>query len=344
MRVLSRRDFIRVAGLGAFGLSSIALAGCGQQANASDGAASKTQSLKTVRIGFTGDQGNVKLSYTPTIAYEKGILDAELEKAGYRAEYTGFPSGGPAINEAFAAKAIDIAQYGDFAAITAASKGIKLRAFTVADNAIGFAILASDSSGVQSIADLKGKTVAFPFGTNIQRYFLLALKSAGLTVSDVNAVNASGGDAPTMIASGAADASVSVFSLIYEASKKTGHIIASSVDDPSLSSTIDYFASADYLEQNRDAAVAITRALKQAWQYAKENPSEARDLLATIGVSRDEIQAEFPDDAFPQFDPQVDDDVVNKIKSVGQFMEENQLIKSSVDVDEMIDASIYQDA
>lgn len=350
---ISRRTFLATAGFGFIG-GALALAGCGAQATTSSSAAASgaaatssasTGDLKTIRIGYAGDVANVKLEYSTGIAHDQGFLEEELKKAGYKPEYTGFPQAGPAINEAFAGGSIDVAQYSEMPAITVRSKGVDVKAFAVCDSRQAFAILASDKSGVQSVADLKGKQIAVAFGTVPQRYLLLELQKAGLTDKDVQLTNVAAQDAPTMVATAGVDACAGMFTIIHENEKKGGsHIIATSIDDPSLSTTSIFFGRAEFLKENRDAAVAIVRALKKAYDYAQKNPDDARKILASAGTPADAVNIEFADNSFPGFNPQITDEVRQKYQGVEQFLRDNQLIATDVSIDDLVDTSIYQDA
>jgi len=62
--------------------------------------------------------------------------------------------------------------------------------------------------GITSIAQLRGKPVAYTTGTAEQAFALRALKSAGLTQRDVKQVNVTLLQLGTVLESGAADASV----------------------------------------------------------------------------------------------------------------------------------------
>lgn len=347
----SRRGFLAACGMGLAG-GVLALSGCGKQEAAASGASASgsgsssaaSGSLKTIRIGMPGDVGKVSFGYNAAVAWKKGVFEEELKKAGYKPEYTGFPQAGPAINEAFAAKAIDVAQYSEFPAITIRSKGVDVKAFAVSDAAQAFALLATKSSGIQKVEDLKGKKVATGVGTVQQRYLTLALKKAGLTTNDVQVVNASASDAPSMVASKSVDAWACMYQLVYtNAPKIDGTIIASSLEDPSQATTSNFFARADYIKDNKDALVAIARAAKWGYEYAQKHPDEARQIMAEIaGTNQDAVNAEFKDDAFPTFNPEITDDVKARYQSVEEFLLDNKLIKQSVDIDDFVDTSIYQ--
>ena len=62
--------------------------------------------------------------------------------------------------------------------------------------------------GITSIAQLRGKPVAYTTGTAEQAFALRALKQAGLTQKDVHQVNVSLLQLGTVLQGGAADASV----------------------------------------------------------------------------------------------------------------------------------------
>lgn len=349
---LSRRGFLTACGLVIAG-AGLGLAGCGggqAAGTATDGssasAVAASGSLKTIRIGMPGDVGKVSFGYNAAVAYKKGVFDQELEKAGYKAEYTGFPQAGPAINEAFAAKAIDVAQYSEFPAITIRSKGVDVKAFAVSDAAQAFGLLATKASGIKKVEDLKGKKVATGVGTVQQRYLSLALKKAGLTTGDVQVVNAAAGDAPSMLASKSVDAWACMYQLVYtNADKVDGTIIATSLDDPSQATTSNFFTRTEFAKDNEAALVAIVKASKWGYDYAKEHPDEARKIMAEIsGTDQKAVDAEFEDDGFPTFDPEITDDVKARYQSVEQFLLDSQLIKQSVDIDDFVDTSIYQKA
>lgn len=280
------------------------------------------------------------------MANSQGYIEEELKKAGYRAEYSGFPQAGPAINEAFSGNSIDVAQYSEFPALTLRSKGVGIHAFAVADAAQAFGIVVPGDSGAQSVEDLKGKTVAVGIGTVAQRYLVLALGKAGLAVGDVQLVNADSSHGPSMIATKSVDAWATLYQLAFTSAGKTdGRIIASSLDDPSLSTTSNLFARDDFAKDNRPALVALARALRRGYEYARQNPDEARRIMAEVkGANQDALDSEFSDDAFPTLNPQITDEVKGRYQSIEQFMVDNQLIKSEVDIDGFVDATVFDEA
>lgn len=101
-----------------------------------------------------------------------------LEAAGFAPEFVGFPYGGP-LNEGALAGAVDVLFTADQPALTLASKapswGVVGRLMY---NRVG--MVAAADGPVSAPADLRGRTVAVPFGSAAQREAVAAVRAAGL--------------------------------------------------------------------------------------------------------------------------------------------------------------------
>jgi sulfonate transport system substrate-binding protein len=136
------------------------------------------------------------------------LLKASGQTAGlpYKLNFVEFDSG-PLVDAGFAANRIDVGFMGDLPASLAAKSGLPVNAVSVAQpNGASEYLLAKP--GITSIAQLKGKSVAYTTGTAEQAFALRALATAGLTQKDVHQVNVSLLQLGTVLESGAADASV----------------------------------------------------------------------------------------------------------------------------------------
>lgn len=102
-----------------------------------------------------------------------------LPRHGLRAEFTGFSYGGP-LNEAALAGAVDVIFTADQPAATLIAKGGKWR---IVARLIDFraCLIVPPDSPAKTTADLRGKTVAIPFGSATHRIALAMFKKAGLT-------------------------------------------------------------------------------------------------------------------------------------------------------------------
>jgi sulfonate transport system substrate-binding protein len=185
---LSRRSLASVLGMSALAL----VASCGGRA---DGAASATTPPVVIRIG---DQS--QSIETPLRA--SGLLDG----LPYRVEFKAFASG-PLVSQAFNAKEIDVGLLGDTPASGTVAAKLDLRAVAVL-HSDGPSISLLARPGIASVADLRGKRVAYTTGTAQQAFALRALNQAGLNQGDITQVDVTLQQLGTVLEAGAADASV----------------------------------------------------------------------------------------------------------------------------------------
>jgi sulfonate transport system substrate-binding protein len=129
-----------------------------------------------------------------------------LKGTSYKVNSVEFDSG-PLVDAGFAAHSIDLGFMGDLPASLAAKSGLPVVA-VAAYLPIGAQEFLLAKPGITSIAQLRGKQVAYTTGTSEQAFALRALKSAGLSQPDVHQVNVSLLQLGTVLESGAADASV----------------------------------------------------------------------------------------------------------------------------------------
>jgi sulfonate transport system substrate-binding protein len=129
-----------------------------------------------------------------------------LQGAPYTVNFVEFDSG-PLVDAGFAAHRIDVGSMGDLPASLAVKSGLPVQAIMV-DKSIGASEYLLAEPGITSIAQLRGKPVAYTTGTAEQAFALRALKQGGLTQGDVHQVNVTLEQLGTALQSGAAVASV----------------------------------------------------------------------------------------------------------------------------------------
>ena len=140
------------------------------------------------------------------IARELGLLDPIEKKHGIKIVFRNFAYGAPE-NQAMAAGELQIASAGMGPAIIAASRlPSTLVAITILEQT---AIIVPKDSPLKSVAELKGKKVAFP-GEGSQQYPLLlkALADVGLKESDIVLFKTDGAQIPTLLQQKSVDAGI----------------------------------------------------------------------------------------------------------------------------------------
>ena len=279
--------------------------------------------------------------YTPVyVAYRLGYLDEELNKVGAKYEWKSFKSG-PLVNEAVAAGEADLGFMADLPAIIAKSTGLPIEVVSnVAYGEKGIAVLAKADSPIQSVADLKGKKVAYATGSYAQHLLALLLSKEGLSLNDVQSVNLGAGDQPAALASGEVDAIVIWEQYISQlTSDGTAKIIADGTG-VKRGNMITYAVS-DYANKNPQVIEAYIKALNRANEVIKNEPEKAAEAVADdFGVSKELMLKIIPNFTYST---EFTEDDIAEIKNVKDFSLESGIISKDVDINSFINKK-YLDA
>jgi sulfonate transport system substrate-binding protein len=198
-----------------------------------------------------------------------------LAGAKYKVNFVEFDSG-PLVDAGFAAHRIDLGFMGDLPASLAVKSGLPVVAVAV-DLPIGAWEFLLAKPGISSIAQLRGKPVAYTTGTAEQAFALRALKTAGLTQHDVQQVNVSLLQLGTVLQSGSADASVvSVEQKVNYQQTHPGAKVLATVDSVTPASyTYLLGTTAALRDPARLAAIDdFTQRLIKAWAWEKSHQSQ----------------------------------------------------------------------
>ncbi|MGR9376681.1 sulfonate ABC transporter substrate-binding protein [Rhizobium leguminosarum] len=165
--------------------------------------------LMQVRLAGAADKV-VRIGYqkygTLVLLKGKGLLEKKLKSIDYTVEWTEFP-GGPQLLEALNTGAVDFGSTGETPPIFAQAANAPLVYIAHEPPAPrGEAILVPKDSPIKSVADLKGKKVAFNKGSNVHYLLVKALEEAGLTYEDVEPSFLAPADGRAAFEKGAVDA------------------------------------------------------------------------------------------------------------------------------------------
>ncbi|MBB3406152.1 sulfonate transport system substrate-binding protein [Rhizobium sp. BK316] len=165
--------------------------------------------LTHVRVAGAADKV-IRIGYqkygTLVLLKGKGTLEKKLEAIDYKVEWTEFP-GGPQLLEALNAGAVDFGSTGETPPIFAQAANAPLVYIAHEPPAPrGEAILVPKDSPIKSVAELKGKKVAFNKGSNVHYLLVKALEEAELTYEDVEPSFLAPADGRAAFEKGAVDA------------------------------------------------------------------------------------------------------------------------------------------
>jgi taurine transport system substrate-binding protein len=190
----------------------------------------------------------------------------ELEKAtGFKINWRQFGGGGDVIR-AMASGDVQLGEVGSTGVATAISQGMDVDLFWILEDiASAEALVARNGSGVNSIADLKGKKVGTPFVSTSHFQLLYALQQAGLKPADVQVLNMRPPEIAAAWGRGDIDATF-IWDPVLTTVKKTGKVLTTSGDICKKGAcTFDgLVVSKKFAKENPEFMVALVKAISKA--------------------------------------------------------------------------------
>jgi NitT/TauT family transport system substrate-binding protein len=164
--------------------------------------------------------------------------------------------------------------------ISTRNQDIDLKGFLILDASYeADAILAPAS--VMSIADLKGKSVAFESGATSDLLINYALKQNGMTTKDVKATHMAAADAGLALIAGRVDAAVTYEPYISAALKQgQGYkVLYTAAEQPGLISDLAV-ASSEFIAENPETIKKLILAWNDAVTYLNNEPEIGGKIIA----------------------------------------------------------------
>jgi len=157
--------------------------------------------------------------------------------------------------------------------------GTPLRYFLAVDNSNGGDGIVA-RNGINSISDLKGKTVAFEEGSVSQFFINALLREAGMTQNDIKMVNMTASDAGVAFVANQVDAAVTWEPHLSQgAASENGHLLVDSSQKPGL--IVDVVAARqETIDKYPNELKAFVRAWQRALDFLASNPDEAFKIMA----------------------------------------------------------------
>lgn len=256
-----------------------------------------------------------------TIAYQDMVVPyriaqeaKELEKAtGYKINWKQFGGGGEVI-KAMASGAVQVGEIGSAGISAAVSRGEPLEVFWILDD-IGSAeaLVAKNGSGINSVKDLKGKTVAVPFNSTTHFHLMVALQQAGVNPADVKILNLRPPEVRAAWQRGDIQATF-IWNPVLDEVKKDGKVILTSgkISADTGKATFDgYVVNKDWAKANKDFMVKFVKVLAAADDNYRKNAAkwaagsnEAKAVAKWSGAKPEDVPASMALYAFPTLQDQ----------------------------------------
>ncbi|MEH1787626.1 MAG: sulfonate ABC transporter substrate-binding protein [Nostoc sp.] len=317
---------------------TLALSACSPSAsdNSNSGTPQTTQTTTpspaasgiTVRIGYQ------KASTVLYALKARGELEKAFAASGSSVTWSEFPAGPPML-EALNAGSIDFGYTGESPPIFAQAGGIPL-VYVAYDpwSPKAEAILVPKNSPIKSVAELKGKKVAFAKGSNANYLLVKALEKAGIQYSDIKPATLPPADARAAFEGNNVDAWAIWDPYLAAAEAATG--ARTLVDATGLAPNRGYYLAAkSFVDAKPDALKIVLDGVKKVSDWAKNNPTEvAKFLSPALGINAPVLETaekrrEY--DVLP-----LTDEVITKQQEVADTFYKIKLIPKEIKVKEIV--------
>lgn len=201
----------------------------------SDAAATTTPAATAAAAAGTAvapDLADVTLRVAayPANGWDVGFETAGLDDFPYEVEWANFPSGADMIT-AINGGSIDVASSSEIPPIFAAAASAEFRSIAVIESTTLLQeLIVPGTSPAQTVADLRGKKVAYVRATTAHYFLLKMLEEAGLTFADIEPVPLSPADGLAALQGGSVDALASYGVSIITAKGNGARTLASAQD------------------------------------------------------------------------------------------------------------------
>ncbi len=216
----------------------------------------------------------------------RGTLEKRLAPLGVKVAWTEF-NAGPVQLEALNVGSIDFGDVGEAPPIFAQAAGAPLiyAASTVPRPRLEAVIVPKDSP-IRSVAELKGKRIAFNKGSNVHYFLVKLLQKHGLQYRDVQPVFLAPPDARAAFERGAVDA-WAIWDPFLASAQKTldARLLADATGV--VNNRAFYFTSRDFAARNADVLrIAVQEVAAIDTWVEKNQPAAAAELSSLLGLDR----------------------------------------------------------
>jgi NitT/TauT family transport system substrate-binding protein len=208
------------------------------------------------------------------VALEKGFFKVQ----GISVEISGIFRAGPEVMTAFAAGGLDMAYVGEAPATTAVANKATDVVVVAQVNTEGSAlVVASQRSGIETLSDLEGRTVAVPGHSTVQDFLLRkALTSQGIDLTKVNIIVLKPPEMIGALRTSQVDAFIAWEPYPSRAmTLDVGRNLATSHDMWPGHPCCALVAESRFVKMNPEIVKKVIRAHVQATDFIRQNPQEA---------------------------------------------------------------------
>ncbi len=268
---VTRRSLVALAAGAALGLSAAALPAAGP-AEAAD--------LDRVTIDYA--------YYNPValLIKDKGWAEEEFAQDDIDVRWV-LSLGSNKALEFLRGGSVDFGSTAGAAAVIGRASGLPIKLVYVYSKPEWTALVTQPDSGIESVADLKGKRVAVTRGTDPHIFLLRALADAGLGEDDIKTVLLQHPDGYTALVRGQVDAWAGLDPHMAKAELESGSVLFYRNPDYNTYGILN--VREDFAAEHPEIVSRVLALYERGRKYALENPDELRRVLVEATRISDEV-------------------------------------------------------
>ncbi|KAF1073001.1 MAG: putative aliphatic sulfonates-binding protein [Pseudomonas citronellolis] len=270
------------------------------------------------------------------VIHEQHLLEQALAADGVDVRWHFFKGAAPLINEAFSNDQLDLAYLGDLGAIIGRSAGLDTRVVAVAGRGVAHYLAVPPGSPIHTLADLKGQRVGLWRGTAAQLSFIAALRTAGMSESDVRIINMDFPAASAALSARHIDATWGGANVLALRERGLAEIPLSSRDLGGAGDLSGLVVAGRLAREPPDWVAKIVAVQRQAADWAVAHPEEHLNLLANqSGYPEALLRADLqgPPTLAQRVSPTLDPAYLGGLREAIDIALKAHLIRRDVDLD-----------
>jgi sulfonate transport system substrate-binding protein len=277
--------------------------------------------------------GTQKGGFFPAVRQRHSVEDA-FKPLGVEVRWIDFQFGPPLL-EAINAGSVDFGFVGDAPPIFAQAGGAGIRyVAAVKSDGNTQAIIVPRDSPIKTLADLRGKRVAFGKGSSAHNLLVAALEKAGLTWSDITPAPLAPADATAAFVKGSVDA-WSIWDPYLALAELKEHARVIAFDKDVHKPNAFYIAGADFVKKYPELVARLNAVFASEGRWADDHHEEVAQAQAqATGVDIEAIRR-FVDRSNYRVVP-VDEEVIRAQQAVADRFARLGLIPKPVNVSDIV--------
>lgn len=254
-------------------VAALALTGCMAGENA-DGSAAKA-------AASTGGELNIDFAtYNPLslVIKENGWLEEELADEGITVNWIQ-SAGSNKANQLLRSGEVDVGSTAGSAALMARANNSPIKTISIYSQPEWSALVTTADSGIDSVEDLRGKSIAATKGTDPYFFLLQSLNTHDVDPDEVTIQNIQHADGWAALNTGSVDAWSGLDPIMAAAEQEGAELFYRNVDF----NTYGFLnATESFLEESPELAQTVVNAYEHARHWAQENPEKTVSILADV--------------------------------------------------------------